>query len=153
MDDRIVIPSNLQKRVLHALHSAHQGINNMHSRANQIIYWSGMNNGTRNIRYIYHTCDKTAPSRVKGPMPLTPSPDWLFQKICADYFATKGHSYLSIVDRFSCWISISIISNHIIQLGKQLLTYSNPYLLPTESQERSVPMEVLSLPRLHLHYS
>ena len=66
MDDRIVIPSNLQKRVLHTLHSAHQGINNMHSRANQIIYWSGMNNGTRNIRYIYHTCDKTAPSPSKG---------------------------------------------------------------------------------------
>ena len=34
MDDRIVIPSNLCKQVLYILHSAHQGIKNMRSRAN-----------------------------------------------------------------------------------------------------------------------
>ena len=49
MDGRIVIPSNLRKRVMHTLHSAHQGINNKRSRANQIIYWPDMNHDIRNI--------------------------------------------------------------------------------------------------------
>ena len=49
MDGPIVIPSKLQKRVMHTLHSAHQGINNKRSRANQIIYWPDMNHYIRNI--------------------------------------------------------------------------------------------------------
>ena len=60
------------------------------------------------ISYIYnkniitcHTCNNIAPSQVKESLTLTPSPDWPFQKICADYFAIKGHSYLNIVDRLN----------------------------------------------------
>ena len=29
--------------------------------------------------------------------------EWLFQRVCADYFHHKGHNYLTIVDRFSGW--------------------------------------------------
>ena len=50
IDDHTVIPSNLQKQVLYTLHSAHQGINNMCSKAKQIVYWPGMNN---DICYIW----------------------------------------------------------------------------------------------------
>ena len=49
IDDHIIIPSNLWKQVLYILHSAHQGINNMCSRAKQTVYWLGMNNDIRNI--------------------------------------------------------------------------------------------------------
>ena len=36
----------------------------------------------------------------------TPSPNWPFQLICADYFEQNNHSYLAIVDQFSGWLNI-----------------------------------------------
>ena len=61
MDDCIVIPSNICKQMLHALHSAHQGINNMCYRANQIVYGPRMNNDICKIRYTSCTCNNIVP--------------------------------------------------------------------------------------------
>ena len=36
--DRVVVPLNLQPRVLNKLHSAHQGVTSMHARAQQIFF-------------------------------------------------------------------------------------------------------------------
>ena len=105
MDDCIVIPPNLCKTVMYT-YSAHQGINNMCTRDNQIINWPGMSNEICNIQYTCHICKNTEPSQAKEPLTLTSSPDGPFQKIRADYSALDGHSYLSIVDRFSGPISI-----------------------------------------------
>ena len=41
MDRRIVIPTSFKKRILRCLHSAHQGCNGMHARANISLYWPG----------------------------------------------------------------------------------------------------------------
>ena len=51
MDTRLVIPSNYQKNVLTTLHSAHQGVASMKHRANETVYWPGINNDLRNQRY------------------------------------------------------------------------------------------------------
>lgn len=39
-------------------------------------------------------------------MLLSPSPQYPFQQICADYFENEGHTYLTIVDIFSYWLNI-----------------------------------------------
>ena len=46
-------------------------------------------------------CIRHAPSHRAELLVLTPSPSYPFQKVCADYFQIDGHSYLTIVDRFS----------------------------------------------------
>ena len=46
MDNHIVIPNSLKKNILH---SAHQGVCSMKSRANATVYWPGINNDIRNI--------------------------------------------------------------------------------------------------------
>ena len=37
---------------------------------------------------------------------LAPIAEWPFQQVCADFFENEGHSYLTIVDRFSSWLNI-----------------------------------------------
>ena len=44
MDDHLVIPNNLRKNILRTLHSAHQGVSSMKSRANALLYWPCINN-------------------------------------------------------------------------------------------------------------
>ena len=106
MSHRIVIPRSLCQQILNNLHAAHQGTTGMTARANQTVYWPEMNASIRNHRSMCQSCCQIAPSQSSEPLILTPPPQWPFQQICADYFENEGHSYLTIVDRFSYWINI-----------------------------------------------
>ena len=46
--DRIIIPRSLRKMIVKNLHSAHQGVTGMLSRARDSIYWPGI---TKNIQH------------------------------------------------------------------------------------------------------
>ena len=86
MDDRVVIPKSLQKRVLVTLHSAHQGVATMLRRAQGIMYWPGMCEDIHRIRLQCGECNANAPSQPSMPaqsmtLPLTP-----FEQIFADFF-------------------------------------------------------------------
>ena len=106
MDHCIVTPSSLQKYISYALHSAHQDVSGMKARANTTIYWPGMINNIHSTRCNCKHCTEIAPSQPREPLMATPSPDWPFQLICADYFELTNHSYLAIIDRFRGWLDI-----------------------------------------------
>jgi histone H3/H4 len=106
MDSRVVIPRSLRKQILANLHAANQGVSGMKARANQTVYWPGMDAQMRNFKDSCADCLENSPSQKAEPLMLTPSPEWPFQQICADYFELMNRSYLSIVDRFSAWLCI-----------------------------------------------
>ena len=106
MDKRIVVPRLLRKIVLDNLHSANQGVSGMKFRANQCIYWPGLDASIRTHRETCTDCIENAPSQQQEPLVLTPSAQYPFEKICADYFHINDHSYLNIVDRFSGWLCL-----------------------------------------------
>ena len=106
LDQRIVIPRSLRKYVLDNLHSANQGVSGMRFRANQCVYWPGLDQSIRQHRESCHDCTAHAPSQQPEPLILSTPPAYPFQKICADYFEIGAFSYLSVVDRFSGWICV-----------------------------------------------
>ena len=103
LDRRIVIPVGLRKRVLRSLHSVHQGVVGMKARANETVYWPGMDASIRNHRESCHTCIRVAPSQPREPLILTKTPDWPFQMIVMDLFYVEQHVYLVCADRFTGW--------------------------------------------------
>ena len=106
LDRRIVIPTSLQKRVLRCLHSAHQGVVGMKARANETVYWPGMDASIRNHRASCVACTKVAPSLPREPILLSPSPEWPFQQIVMDLFYVGHHTYLACADRFTGWLML-----------------------------------------------
>ena len=101
--DRIVIPPTLRSGVLQALHSAHQGVSMMVSRAEGSFFWPGMIPAIEETRARCTACNRMAPSQ-RNPPPTPPiRPVCPFQAICADYFSYSGHHYLVAVDRYSNW--------------------------------------------------
>lgn len=104
LDCRIVIPRSLRKRVLQCLHSAHQGVVGMKARANETIYWPGLDADIRNFRSNCTICNTIAPSQPKEPLVLTPTPDWPFQSIVMDLFEVGHHMYIACADRFTGWL-------------------------------------------------
>ena len=112
MDKRIVVPVLLRKVVLDNLHSANQGVTGMKFRANQSVYWPGLDASIQNHGVVCMDCIKHSPSHPPEPLILTPSPDYPFQQVCADYFSIEQYSYLSIVDRFSGWLCVYHCKNN-----------------------------------------
>ena len=102
-NDRVLIPSSLQERVLQALHSAHQGVSQMCSRAESSFFWPGMTPAIIDLRTRCTSCNRMAPSQPSAP-PTPPTPPvYPFQYIAADFFSYRGHAYLVAVDRYSGW--------------------------------------------------
>ena len=128
--NRILMPPSLRHETLKNLHSAHQGISSMNSRAACSVFWPGITQDIIELRRKCSSCNKMAPSQPSCP-PYPPTlPDYPFQRICADYFHCKGHQYLVIVDRYSNWVIIEKSeegSNGLLKtLRKIFATYGIP---------------------------
>ena len=86
MNDRAVIPQSLRPMVLKTLHSAHQGVLGMGSRARAVLFWPGMSKDIEKVRQNCIVCDLNAPSQAHLPtVPANPS-QRPFDEIYADFF-------------------------------------------------------------------
>ena len=92
--------------MLRCLHAAHQGVVGMKARANESVYWPGMDASIRNHRESCGTCVKIAPSQPREPLVLSPSPEWPFQQMVLDLFYVEHHAYLACADRLTGWLML-----------------------------------------------
>ena len=64
---RVVVPTSLLDKALRILHSAHQGVSSMESRAQYIVFWLGMTDDIRAVREHCSVCNHS--HRHKQPCP------------------------------------------------------------------------------------
>ena len=65
--NRVVIPKTLQAIALQILHSAHQGVTAMGSRARSVMFWPGITNDIAQVRNECQVCNRNAPSQAFLP--------------------------------------------------------------------------------------
>ena len=104
--NRVVVPQKLQAMVLEVLHSAHQGVAAMGSRARSAVFWPGITNDIASKRKECSECNRNAPSQPHLPCDPSPPPTKPFQQIFADFFEFAGRNHLIVGDRFSGWADI-----------------------------------------------
>ena len=85
-NDRIVVPVSLRERVLENLHSTHQGVSSMTSRALYTVFWPGITVAIEKACSSCRTSHRNAPSQAKLP-PVEPRiPKVPFEMVCSDFF-------------------------------------------------------------------
>ena len=84
--DRVVVPPSLRKVILQGLHSAHQGVSAMQSRAQSIIFWPGMTLDIQETRSKCRECNRNAPSQAPIPSEPAVPPMTPFEQIFTDFF-------------------------------------------------------------------
>ena len=105
-NDRAVVPSSLRRLVLQNLHSAHQGVAGMLSRAQTIVFWPGITRDVQCLRDSCQSCNTNAPSQANMPAENVTIPSMPFQYIFADFCDFGGRHYLVVGDRLSGWSEI-----------------------------------------------
>ena len=85
---------SVRDRVLRILHSAHQGVSSMESRARSIVFWLGMTNDIRAVREHCSACNRSAPSQPATPAIPSPVPSTPVDSIVADFFDFGGCHYI-----------------------------------------------------------
>ena len=125
--DRVIIPPSLRAQILEALHSAHQGVTQMCSRAEVSFFWPGMTPSIVETRDRCTACNRIAPSQPHAPPTPPVPPTYPFQCVAADYFTYQGRNYLVIVDRYSNWPIVEEAANGsqglIAALRRTFVTY------------------------------
>lgn len=106
---RIVVPACLRAQVLEQLHVGHQGITKCRQRAKQSVWWPGLS--TQLSEYV-RSCAICAQNQTLHAEPLIPNklPTLPWQKVAADFFDFKSKTYLLVVDYYSRFIELALLS-------------------------------------------
>ncbi|KAJ7996477.1 hypothetical protein DPEC_G00237470 [Dallia pectoralis] len=106
---RLVIPFSLQGDVLQRLHEGHLGVTKCRGRAKQTVWWPGLSSQLNDMVLKCRTCIQER-RNVNEPLMPTEMPDRPWQTLGADLFALKGKTYLLVVDFFSRYVEIALLS-------------------------------------------
>ena len=109
--DRPVIPQALRHDILQQLHAGHEGCNMMFSRASSCLYWPHYREDINKFQASCKTCRLIAssnPSQVHTEHQDVPT--YPFEGVVADFFSIEGRNYLAMVDIYSNWLSVFMLS-------------------------------------------
>ncbi len=106
---RLVIPFVLQGDVLQRLHEGHLGVTKCRGRAKQTVWWPGLSSQLNDMIRKCRTCIQER-KNVKEPLMPTEMPDRPWQTLGADLFTLKGKTYILVVDYFSRYVEIALLS-------------------------------------------
>ena len=105
-NSRIVIPQSMQSEVLQKIHEGHMGVTTCRKRAQQTVWWKGINNAIQNSVESCQHYQIHKPAQRHEPMISTPLPSGPWLKIGADQLTFEGKEYMVITDYYSSWIEI-----------------------------------------------
>ena len=106
-DTRIVIPAPKQQEILRKIHEGHQGIQRCRLRAKLSVWWPQLS--AHIIKSCPHCVKEHSPP--KQPLMPTPLPDYPWQRVGSDLFHLNGNTYLIVVDYFSRFPEVIILSS------------------------------------------
>lgn len=102
---RIIIPKELRKDMIKAIHAGHFGIAKCLARAHKTFFWPGYVNDINNHIKNCKVCVERSPSQQKEPFIFSESNE-AFEMIHSDIFQFAGKEFLVFIDNYSGWWSI-----------------------------------------------
>ena len=134
--DRICIPSSLRSAVLQNIHQGHQGITKCRERAKTAVWWPGISAEIKDLVASCAKCIEKQPAQRHEPLNPSEPPKYAFQRVGTDLFHHDNHEYLVLVDYYSRYIEIALLSN---QTSKQVIAK-----LKTIFARHGIPQTVVS---------
>lgn len=124
---RIVIPKELQPKILEELHTAHMGIVKMKALARSYVWWKNIDTDIEQMVKECKMCCQIQKNPTKVPVHSWESPKEPWSRIHIDYAGPfMNHYFLIVVDAYTKWLEVipttSITSTSTIRILKKLYT-------------------------------
>ena len=104
--DQIIVPSSLREEMLRKTHKAHQGSDSSIRRAQECLFWPGMQSEIRETSLSCGNCSQYQAERPTEPMLSHEIPSRPWSKISVDLFTLDGKQYLVIVDPYGDYFKL-----------------------------------------------
>ena len=109
--NRIVIPTSMRNQVLKAIHLGHQGETKCILRARESVFWPGISNDSRQMVKDCGSCNHHQPIKPKLPIMQPDLPTRPWEKLGTDIFEFNNRKYLMIVDYYSRFPVMRLLSD------------------------------------------
>lgn len=115
---RLVVPSELQRKMSKWLHEPHLGIEKTLARARKLYYWPGMNTQIKQLVTSCTICEKFKRNMQKEALVQEEAPRFPFHVVAMDLFEYAGRDFVAIIDAYSNYLIAMKLNNktskHII---------------------------------------
>ena len=101
---RVIIPTNVQARLLNELHTTHPGVVKMKAIARSIMWWPNMDKEIEDVVSSCQSCAAHRSSPPLAPLHVWPWANHPMQRIHIDFAAIEQFQVLVIIDSHSKWI-------------------------------------------------
>ena len=137
--NRIIVPPQGRKTLLHQLHESHPGVVRMKSLARSYMWWPNMDSNIEDTVRECHPCQENQKSPPSVPIHPWERPREAWSRIHLDYAGPfMGKMFLVIVDAYSNWVDVHITngSTSSVTIEKLQITFANqglPELIVTDN--------------------
>lgn len=118
LNHRLVIPSEMQRKISVWLHLPHLGIEKTLARARMLYYWPQMNEQIKELVESCKICEKFKRNNQKEPLVQEEIPKYPFHIIAMDLFEYAGRNHIALIDAYSNYLMAVSVQNktskHII---------------------------------------
>lgn len=111
MEDRILIPKSLRKDILNRIHASHMGVQRSQSLARETVFWPNINTDIFNRISSCAICLKYQNLQTRNEMLSHDVIDISWFKLGCDLFEHNGKTYLLVVDYFSKYLEVALLSS------------------------------------------
>ncbi|XP_063923679.1 uncharacterized protein K02A2.6-like [Zophobas morio] len=121
---RVIVPKNLQAKILEEIHSSHLGINKCKSLARSYCYWPYIDNDITNVCKNCSACSQLQCNPQKTILQPWPQTNKVWSRIHLDFLGPiYGHKYLVVIDSHSKWLEVKTMNNSNASAVINYLTY------------------------------
>ena len=113
-DDRLLIPTKLQRRVVNLAHEGHQGVIKTKQLLRQHVWFHGIDSLVQDVCQSCIQCQANTPATNLEPLQMTTIPKTPWTTLCADFtgpFPNNGKYALVIVDEHSRYPVVQITNS------------------------------------------
>lgn len=113
--DRIVIPQSLKSSILKILHESHIGIVRMKMLARSYLWWNNCDIDIENFVKSCDVCQQTQSVKKEVVETKWKETSFPFERVHIDFFDFAGKKFLLLVDAFSKYCEVKIMSSTIAE--------------------------------------
>ena len=106
-----MIPLVMRPEILKKLNVSHLGIVKCKERAQDIMFWPGMNKAIEEMIAKCDTCQEYRASNAKETMVTGQIPTKPWEIVATDLFSWNGNDYLLIIDYYSRFIELAKLND------------------------------------------